>query len=414
MSRLVYVDAVGGASGDMLLAALIDAGVSQDDVAAAWEAVLPDRFTLRTEQVLRAGLRARLLRIQGSDPMRASPSASRPIRDLVERVRDAPLVPKLRDAALAVLERLGEAEAAVHGADPEDVHLHELGDDDTLLDVVGVAAALDALGALEPGSLFVSSLPVAGGESVRASHGWLPLPSPVTLELLRGLPIRGEGGGETVTPTAAAILRALATPSVHPPAMTVAAVGYGAGTRDPEDRPNVLRVLVGTARAKGPAPRPERGLVLLEANLDDLSPELVADAVESLLSSGALDAWAVPVHMKKGRPGVTVAALCEADAESRLTRVFFEATSTLGVRSHRVHREELERLEIRVELPDGSGTVRAKVGLLDGRVVSVKPEHDDVSELARRTGRPVRRVHEEAAVAARMAAGLFPEAGAHR
>jgi hypothetical protein len=263
---------------------------------------------------------------------------------------------------------------------------------------------MDALGALGT-PLLVSSLPLATGGTVGTTEGELPIPTPVTLELLRGFAIRGEGNGETVTPTAAAILSALGRPSSLPPAMVLKAVGYGAGTRDPSDRPNVVRILLGT-ETPGVAPEVpegpvERDLLVLEANLDDLSPELVADAARALLDAGALDVWTVPIHMKKGRSAVTLAALCEPALGPAVTRVFLEASSTFGVRAHPVRRVELDRHSVRVDLPDGSGTVRVKVGLLGNRVVTVKPEHDDVAEIAGRTGRPARWIHEEAVSAAR-------------
>src|SRR5256885_674383 len=178
--------------------------------------------------------------------------------------------------------------------------------------------------------------------------------------------------------------------------MTIGSIGYGAGTKDPPDRPNLMRVVVGSRAAPGAQ---ARELVVMEANIDYLTPELMADAVQALLAAGALDAWTTPIQMKKGRPGMTLSAIGEPDAEPRLRTTFFEATSTFGVRSHRVTRAELERRIATVELTDGS--VRVKVGLLEGRIVTVTPEHDDVAALAGRTGKPVRRVYDEAAAAAR-------------
>jgi uncharacterized protein (DUF111 family) len=272
------------------------------------------------------------------------------------------------------------------------------------LDAVGFAAALHA-GGID--RVLVSPIPLEaeGWLPPTDHHPGIPLPAPVTLELLKGFQTRTGGRGEVVTPTAAAILAALATPADGFPEMAIEATGYGAGTNDPDDRPNVVRVVIGSdvmtaADARNGNPM-VRELVVLEANLDDLTPELVAEAAQALLANGALDAWTTAIAMKKGRPGVMLSALAEPDAEPRLRRVFFEATTTFGVRSHRVSRAELERKTVSVDIPDGS--VRVKVGLLGGSVVSATPEHDDVVSVASRAGRPVRHVYEEAAAAARTA-----------
>jgi uncharacterized protein (TIGR00299 family) protein len=406
VTRVLYVDVVGGAAGDMLLAALLDAGVPEAPVWKAIEAVVPGRFVCRVDQVRRAGLRAALLRIA---PGPAAPDADVPLQprtlsSLLAAIDQASLSARVARVARMVLVRLGEAEARVHGADPQALALHALGDDDTLLDVVGVAAALEA-GGVE--RVLVSAVPVEsdGWLPPRDGHPGVPLPAPVTLDLLRGFRSRSGGTGEVVTPTAAAILSAVGSPSEGFPDVRIESVGYGAGTNDPPDRPNVVRVVLGSEEkdagalghdADGPA---TRELVVMEANLDDLTPELVADAAQALLSAGALDAWTTPAAMKKGRAGVVLSALATPEAESRLRSVFFESTSTFGVRSHRVRRAELERRIVGVDLPDG--TVRVKLGFLGGAVVSATPEHDDVAAVAARAGRPVRRVYEEAVAAAR-------------
>jgi uncharacterized protein (TIGR00299 family) protein len=363
-------------------------------------------------------VRARLLDPQPQPPGRADDSKARAVGDLIEEVDAANLPYRVKMTARMVLIRLGEAEAAAHGIDRGDltgVMLHELGDDDTLLDVVGVAVALEGLGIEK---MFVSSVPLALGDGahgtpMRSSRGegsaTLPPLAPATLDLLRGFTIRGEGSGELVTPTAAAIFAAVGLPSDRIPTMTVDAVGYGAGTRDPADRANVVRVIIGyevAAERESAVPgspledQPlQQELVVLEANLDDLTAELVADAASALLAGGALDVWTTPVHMKKGRAGVVLAALAEPAYEARLRQMFFESTSTFGVRVSRVRRTELERRLVDVPLRDG--VIRVKVGLLAGRVMSVTPEHDDVAELAGRTGLPARLVYEEALAAAR-------------
>ncbi len=395
MSALLYVEVIGGAAGDMLLAALLDAGASVSAVREAVEAVLPGRFAIETVSVTRGGMRAQLLRIEpGPDAPDVEMLEPRSFHHLVAALDRANLSAPVATAARSVLDRLGQAEARIHGVEGSELQLHQLGDDDTLLDVVGVAAALDDL---EIEEVLVSVVPLEAEGTLPAwgNHPSVPLPAPVTLELLRGFGTRAGGAGEIVTPTAAAIFAALGASTDSFPEMTIGSIGYGAGTKDPPDRPNLVRVVVGS-RATQRAPA--RDLVVMEANIDDLTPELVADAVQALFAAGALDAWTAPIQMKKGRPGILLSAIAEPGAEPRLRTTFFETTSTFGVRSHRVTRAELERRIATVELTDGS--VRVKVGLLQGRIITVTPEHDDVAALAARTGRPVRLVYEEAAAAA--------------
>jgi uncharacterized protein (TIGR00299 family) protein len=409
MTRVAYVDVVGGAAGDMLLAALIDAGASLDEVLDAVRAVLGDRITVSTTEVRRGGLRARLLEVGwpggvGEDrlPWRGLASL------LADLDRAVGLDEGVRSKARAVLERLGAAESAVHGVPSGELSLHDVGTDDTVLDAVGIAAALASLGVQR---VLVSSVPIASGGTVRVAgdHGDVPLPAPATLELLRGFDVRGlpHGATETVTPTAAAVFAALGSPAPAIPAMTLVSTGSGAGSRDPADRPNLVRVLVGDA-VDDARPAFVRTLTVLEANLDDLAPELVADAADALRAAGALDVWSTPVLMKKGRAATTLSALCEPVAEARIRQAFFEATTTFGVRSWTVRRSELER---RVEtVLVGGHPVRVKIGLLSGRPLTAAPEHDDAAAVAAQLGRPVREVFAEAAEAARdfLSAGADP------
>jgi uncharacterized protein (TIGR00299 family) protein len=366
----------------MMLAALLDAGAPRDAVTDAVSSVLGRRIEVGTRTVTRRGLRAlELLLPEGLD---RAPAGRGPL-DLAAVVERAGLADGVRTHALAVLSRLGDAEARVHGVSVAEVHLEELGADDTLVDVVGVAAALDAL---DVGTIAVPAVPL--GRGARA-----------TLELLRGFDVRPpdvpDELPEPVTPTGAAILSALGEPAPEMPEMRLEAVGVGAGARDPAGVANVVRVLLGTpagAAADG------RRLVVVEANVDDMSPELAPDAIEALLQTGALDAWFTPIVMKHGRPALTISALCEPDDLAAVRRAFFEHTTTLGFRVHGVARPELERRVVEIELAEGGPRVRVKVAYLDGRAVSAKPEHEDVVEAARKLDRPVRAVHEAASALA--------------
>jgi hypothetical protein len=387
--RTVFVDPIGGAAGDMLLAALLDAGAPLGSVNGAVERVLGRRVDLDVRPVTRGGLRA--LELVLPEDLGREAHERGPL-DLLGAVEGAGLPPGIRDRAHAVLSRLAEGESRVHGLPADEIRLAELGSDDTLVDVVGAAAALDAL---QAGALVVAALPVATGPHA-------------TLELLRGFEIRPPDDPvelpEPTTPTGAAIVAALGAPASEVPAMRLDAVGVGAGSRDPRGVANVVRVLVGTSAPEAPGPR---RLAMVEANLDDLSPELVPDALEGLLQAGALDAWSTPIVMKRGRPALTISALCPPEGVDAVRRAFFEHTTTLGVRIHGVARPELDRRVVEVEIGPGGPTVRVKVASLDGRPVSAKPEHADVVEAARKLDRPVRAVHE---VATALAHRLMEEA----
>jgi uncharacterized protein (TIGR00299 family) protein len=387
--NVLYVDVVGGAAGDMLLAALLDAGASRDEVSDAVSAVLGRRVECRTAEVRRRGLRGLAL----SAPGEPSSERRRP-RELLDAVERAALEDRVRAPATAVLQTLFDAEAKVHGRAMAELELEELGEDDTLLDVVGVAAALASL---DVERVDVSAIPMPP-PSNEGTHG---SPSPVALELLSGFALRASAAGsdlpETVTPTAAAILSVLGRPVAEMPELVLERVGVGAGTRDPTSVENVVRVLLGRTP---PSADGARRLLLLEANVDDLEPELVPDAIDALLAAGALDAWSAQIVMKRGRPAVAISALCDRDELDEVRRAFFEATTTLGVRVHEVSRPELDRRIVEIDLAEGGPRIRVKLGVLDGRTVNAKPEHADVVEAARKLGRPVRSVHAQASALA--------------
>jgi hypothetical protein len=378
---MAYLDCVGGLAGDMLLAALLDAGA---DVEVLRE--IPDRLgvtgvQISVERVERHAIGALHVRVEAPDD-----HAHRDYRAIRRIVEEADLPERVRSRALDAFARLTEVEGRIHGVPADDVHFHELGGIDTLVDVCGAFTLLDDLAVSR---VACSPLPFARGFT-RAAHGTLPLPAPATLGLLVGARLAGvETEAELVTPTGAAIAAVAVDEWGSLPPLTLERVGYGAGTADFPDRPNVVRVVLGEA-----AERPTGSVVLLETNLDDLSPELVPDAVERCFAAGALDVWTVPAQMKKGRPGVVLSALARPGAEAGIARALLEETTALGVRVHRLGRYELDREERVVEV--AGGPVRVKLGLLDGRVVNVSPEHDDCAELARATGRAVKSIWAEA------------------
>jgi pyridinium-3,5-bisthiocarboxylic acid mononucleotide nickel chelatase len=375
---IAYIDCIGGVAGDMLLAALIDAGATVE---------LPDLgidgLAIELGTADRHGIHATTVTILGApgQPHRhwSSIRAQLDAADLPER-------PKQR--AQRTFEKLAVAEGRIHGIAPEQVHFHEVGAVDAIGEVVGVALALESLGVE---TVICSPLPVGRG-FVRAAHGRLPLPAPATLALLEGAPIHGvDIDSELVTPTGAALVAALAESFGPIPAMTVQGSGYGAGTRDLEQVPNVVRAILGTEAHAG-------GVALIEANLDDFLPELAPDAAQAAFQAGALDVWTTPIQMKLGRPAFTLSALARPADERKVAEALLRETSTLGVRIAHLDRIELERESFTVAV--NGEPVRVKVGRLDGKIVNLAPEHADCERAARISNEPVKVVWAKAIAAA--------------
>ena len=394
--RCMWIDASAGASGDMLLGALLDAGAPLEAVTAAIAALGVEPIEIRPHAVRRHGLRATKADVHVHDTI-----VSRTLGDVLGLVSAAALPTAAGTFARDVFELLGTAEAAVHGEGRARIHLHEVGALDSLADVVGCAAALDALGLLEPRALVVVGPIALGSGSVEAAHGRLPVPVPGVLAILagRGAPVLAGGGGELCTPTGAALLAALVGEWGNVPAMRIDAVGIGAGTADPEERANVLRVVLGTAPDRVSVPWRRDDLIELEATVDDLDPRLWPAVLDALVGAGAADAWLTPVVMRKGRPGSVVTALVAEEAVDAATRALFAQSTTLGVRLRPVVRRALPRDQVVVRV-DGC-EVRVKRGLLDGEVVTVQAEYSDAAAAAEHLGMPVRAVLERAASLAR-------------
>jgi uncharacterized protein (TIGR00299 family) protein len=394
--RHLWVDAGAGIAGDMLLGALIDAGADLDAVNSAVSAVVPGEVVVRTGTVTRAGLRALKADVDSTTDTHPHRSWAR-IRTMLE---SADLPAPLGGRALAVFARLADAEARVHGVPPDEVHFHEVGSWDSIADIVGACAAIVDLGVTD-----VTAGPVAVGSGrVGSAHGDLPVPVPAVLELARGWQVVAGGEGELATPTGMALLRIVATECRPLPPMAVTAVGIGAGGRDVPGRANVVRVVVGEPVVDPP---PRTTMWVLETNIDDLDPRLWPTVLTALLAAGAADAWLVPILMKKGRPAHTLCVLVHDTEREALRDAVFGLTSTLGVRERPVSRVALERAWRRVVVRGGE--VRVKVGLRAGCIVAATPEFEDVAELARTRGVPVREVLDEATAAAE-ATGLRPGA----
>ncbi|MFJ4622449.1 nickel pincer cofactor biosynthesis protein LarC [Streptomyces sp. NPDC088812] len=399
--RTAWLDVSAGVAGDMLLGALLDAGAPLDGVRAAVDAVLPDTVRLTCEQVVRAGMRATRAVVSPTAADQPHRTWST-IRALIEQAPPA-LPERVRGHALAVFARLAEAEAHVHGVDPEDVHFHEVGAWDSVADVVGVCVALDLLGV---GRITASRLAVGAG-TVRTAHGEIPVPVPAVARLATGWQVFAGGRGERATPTGAALVTALSEECSDLPPMRLEATGVGAGTRDTPGRPNVVRVLIGTTAPAGSDPGDPGEEVVLEANVDDLDPRLWPGVLAALLAAGASDAWLVPVLMKKGRPAHTLRVLAPSGRAGALRDTVFHQTSTLGVREHRVRKTALDRGWCDVDVLGSRMPV--KVGHHDGTIVQATPEFEDAAQLAAGLGLAPRVVL--AAVAAAAAErGLTPGA----
>jgi pyridinium-3,5-bisthiocarboxylic acid mononucleotide nickel chelatase len=335
----------------------------------------------------------------------AAPAHAHVHRDYAEVKRllaRARLDAEARALAGDIFERIAEVEAALHGTRVDRVTFHEVGAYDSIADVVGVAAAIAWLAPASIGSLPL----VVGTGRARTAHGELPVPAPATAALLLGIPILAEGEGELTTPTGAAIAAAVVDDFGPLPPLRLAAVGYGAGTRELADRPNVLRVVLGAPLGAADAPAAVE-IVRLEANLDDMSPQLIAPLMDALFAAGAVDAWSTPIVMKKGRPALEVTALAPPAAVAAVERAFFLNSTTLGVRAQGLGRTVLARAFGRVTTPWGD--VRVKLAALDGALLGAQPEFDDCQRLARRAGVPVRDVLGAAVAAAH---ALVVEAGA--
>jgi uncharacterized protein (TIGR00299 family) protein len=372
---LLVLEPIGGIAGDMFLAAALDLGVDARALEAALRTLGVAGWRLAISRKTDCGIAGTHVDVvvEGEQPH------GRGLSEILALVDASGLPPRAKAAARAVFERIGRAEAKVHGVPVEEIHFHEVGAVDSIVDVCGAAVALDLLG----WPRLLSAPPELGRGLSRSAHGPIPIPPPAVVELLAGKPVRPGGPpGEAVTPTGAAILAELAEVGPLPP-LVASRVGYGVGTRSWPDRPNVLRATLAEPAEAG-------DLWVLETNLDDATGQIVARALEAALEAGALDAWAAPIVMKKGRPAVLLSALVDEGRRAAVTRILFAETPTLGVRRRRVERDVLAR-EVRT-VETRYGPVRVKVAMLDGVEVGAQPEHDDCLALAREKGVPLREV----------------------
>ncbi len=384
--KLAYVDAFSGVSGDMFLAALLDAGLSLDLLREQLALLdLPERVDVRVEETHKGALRAALLTVDAPESHH-----HRHLEDIRAMITASRLPEPVQQASLSVFQALAEAEARVHGIEVEHVHFHEVGALDSIVDVVGAAIGLHALGIER---LYASALPYGGGQ-VQSEHGALPLPAPATLELLSRAHaplVASPARAELVTPTGAAILAALAT--FERPEILLERVGVGAGRKD-LPWPNVLRLWVGRSPAGADSP-----MLVLETNIDDMNPQLFGSVMSRLFEAGARDVYFTPIYMKKNRPATMLSVIARQSEEAALARILLEQTSTLGLRVQPVYRIEAER-EFK-EVDTLYGRIPVKVKLLDGRRVQAQPEYEACLKAAEAQHVPVGEVYAAALLAGR-------------
>tara|TARA_B100001123_G_scaffold174601_1_gene200557 strand:- start:217 stop:1404 length:1188 start_codon:yes stop_codon:yes gene_type:complete len=382
--KAAYVNAIGGASGDMLLASLVDCGLDIEALSATLNVIGVSGFQLEPHLEDRQGVNGTYLDVQidKADNRKRTPA------EFVALVKAAPISEKSKSRCIEVFNLIGEAEGALHGEDPGDVHLHELGTVDTLIDVAGVILGLEML-SIE--KIYCSPLPTGSG-TVKTQHGLLPVPAPATAFIMASRkipcyppPTHLPSTGEMVTPTGMALLAVLA--DFLQPIMNINTIGYGLGTRNPESYPNVLSIWIGEPTV----PQNENGIVLLETNLDDTTGETLGYVQENLLQMGARDVWFTPIQMKKNRPGITLSCLVNEFDKINVADFIMLETSTLGIRVRPVERIEAERTIERFQA--SIGEIGVKLKKKDGVVVSVSPEYEDCKKIAIESNIPLQKVY---------------------
>ena len=383
--KAAYFDCFSGISGDMTLGALVDAGCSIDVLRAKLQSLHVPGWEISAEKVWKNGMAATHVKVKAEDT-----HTHRSLATILGILEKSNLGKRVKHRASAIFTKLGEAEAAVHDVPIEKIHFHEVGAVDAIVDIVGACIGFEELGFEK----FACSALNVGGGTAKMTHGILPVPAPATARLLMGKPTYSNGAQkELVTPTGAAIVATLCDAFGPQPAMKVSAIGYGAGSTDLESQPNVLRIMVG--EVSDHAIDSHGGTIrVLEANLDDMNPQLFGYLLERALAAGALDVFATPVQMKKSRPGTQVTILCKPEDEAKFQEMLFAETTTLGVRSHLVERRALPREFVKVTTR--LGEVRVKVSRANGRVQHASPEFDDCRKLAEEKNVPLQEVMEQA------------------
>ncbi|MGC9975296.1 MAG: nickel pincer cofactor biosynthesis protein LarC [Syntrophales bacterium] len=390
--RIAYFDCFSGVSGDMILGALIDAGADLQRLELELGKLKISGFTLKAEKTTRRGLSGTKFFVDQDQN-----HAKRHLTDIEKIVDNSDLLDDIKPRAKSIFRELAAVEAKIHNTSPADVHFHEIGALDSIVDVVGSLIAMKMLG-IE--TIYASRIPVGTG-FVECDHGVLPLPAPATLELIKGIPVYASSiEKELVTPTGIAILKHVVKRFGTIPDMRIEHIGYGAGSRDLKI-PNLLRVWIGESDVK--QEYEEDAIILIETNIDNMNPEIIGYAMERILERGALDVFMTPIFMKKNRPGTLLSVLITPGKLDETISVIFSETSSLGIRFQRLERRKLPRELITVET--SFGPVRVKVSHIDTEKSIMSPEYEDCREIAARMGIPLRTVYEEAQTAAERISG---------
>ncbi|MHB8526887.1 MAG: nickel pincer cofactor biosynthesis protein LarC [Candidatus Acidiferrales bacterium] len=384
--NFAYFDCFSGISGDMVLGALVDAGVDLRQLEAELRKLNLDGWKISAEKVQRQAIRATKVNVESLEH-----DHHRHLSGILKMIDGAAFTPRAADRARKIFQRLGEAEAKVHNIPVEKVHFHEVGAVDSIIDIVGSAIGFELLGVDD----FACSVMDVGSGRVQTEHGLLPVPAPATAELLRDAPTFSSGiEKELVTPTGAAIATTLSTQYAQMPAMKLKSVGYGAGSADLPQQPNVLRLMIGEMAGESveqsTGARWDAPVAVIEANLDDMNPQIYGYFAERALASGALDIFSTAVQMKKNRPGQLVTLLCEPSNRDRLIDLLFRETTTIGIRTYEARRQTLARESVAVETP--LGTIRMKVSRRNGTILNAAPEYEDCQRIAARMGVPLKQV----------------------
>ncbi len=380
--KVLYFDLIGGASGDMILGALVDAGLSLDKLKELLAGLNLNEFDIQAKIVDKNGFCATKV-----DVLVTEQPPERHLKEIKDIIQKSSLPQTVQNRALQIFERIAETEAAIHNKSIDQVHLHELGGTDTIIDITGTLLALEHL---EISKIYASPVPLGKG-FIKGAHGQIPLPAPATVALLKGIPVYGRDiDAELVTPTGAALLAELVDDFGPAPPLVLETVGYGAGGRD-LPIPNLLRVLIGeiSSTDSGTINR----LAVLETNLDDLNPEIYPYVIESLFSAGALDVTLTPIQMKKNRPGTQIQVLCEPSDIDTLISILFRETTTLGIKQFLVDRYALPRTIRDVETPYGK--IRVKIAEISPDQNKISPEFEDCRRAAQEHGIPISQIYQE-------------------
>lgn len=383
MKNILYIDCFSGISGDMMVGALIDFGMDVDFLRKELEKVDLEGYSIDCDTVKINSLSARKFKVKIN-----SPQPVRSYRDIKKIINNSKISSSIKNIALKIFEEIAKAEAKVHNQNIEEVHFHEIGAVDTIIDVLGTAIGVNYL---KPDTIFSRNIPLGSGVA-RTLHGNIPIPAPATLEILKGLPVYGgRFTFETTTPTGAAILKVLVKTFDDIPLMRIEKIGVGAGSIQNNETPNVLRIIKGSFEEEFTTEK--ESLILLSANIDDSTPELLGYLIERLVDKKVLDAWIEPIYMKKNRLAFKLCALCKSSLEAEVVQIIFTESTTLGIRREKIQRYILARKTRKIKLPYGE--IEVKIGIYKGKEVTFSPEFESCKKLAKKVNKPLKEIYQD-------------------